>query len=77
VTEERIFRWKNAYGGTSNILFEQTGFRQIVADTKGRNLYSNDPLHISNEIKLLLKWMNTAHPIDPVLKAGVSLSKVQ
>ena len=73
VTEDRIFKWKKAYSATSNNHFEQTGYRTVIENTKGSMLYSNDSQHISDEVKRFIKWMNTAHPIDPVLKAGVAL----
>ena len=73
VTEDRIFKWKTAYGATSNNHFEQINYRQVLGNEKGNNLYTGDSLLITNEIRRFIKWMNIAHPIDPVLKAGVAL----
>ena len=73
ITEERIFKWKKAYSATGNNHVEQVGYRPIVENNTGSNLYVYDSSLISNEIKRLIKWMNTAHPIDPVIKAGVTL----
>ena len=73
ITEERLFRWKKAYGATGKNHFSPTGYRQVNENTQDNMLYSNDSLHIPDEIKRLIKWMNTLHPIDPVLKAGITL----
>jgi len=73
ITEERLFKWKKAYSATSENHPKQISYRQIVENTQTSILYSDDSLHISNEIKRLITWMNTLHPIDPVLKAGISL----
>ncbi|MDR0795597.1 MAG: DUF4172 domain-containing protein [Tannerella sp.] len=68
VTEERIFKWKNCFG----VVNEQVSYRQANTNTKGANLYESNTIQIADEIKRFIKWMNTAHPIDPVLKAGVA-----
>jgi len=73
ITETRIFKWKKAYSAANSNHFEQIGYRPILENPKNNNLYACDSLLISDEVKRLLKWMNTAHPIDPVLKAGVAL----
>ena len=73
VTEARIFKWKKAYSAANNKQFEQINYRLIIENADHSNLYPSDSLRISDEVKRFIKWMNTTHPIDPVLKAGVAL----
>ena len=68
VTEECIFQWKKAFGARN----EEVYYRKAIINAKGSSLYTYDSSLISQEVKRLIKWMNTAHPIDPVLKAGVA-----
>ena len=76
VTEERIFKWKAAYSATSNNHFKQIDYRQILENKKGSNLYVDNSLQITTEMQRFIKWMNTVHPIDPVIKAGVALLRL-
>ena len=75
ITEERIFTWKKAFGSTNKNQFIQYDYKPVVENAQADMMYSNNSPHISNEIKRLINWMNTFHPIDPVLKAGVTLLK--
>ena len=72
VTEERIFQWKKAFSATNKCHSDTVGYRNARIDAKGSNLYTYDSLLISEEIQRFMKWMNTVHPIDPVLKAGIA-----
>ena len=72
VTEERIFKWKKAFGATNKNHSNTVIYRNSRVISNGSNLYSYDSLLISEEIHRFIKWMNTMHPIDPVLKAGIA-----
>jgi len=73
ITEDRIFKWKKAFSTVSHNHAEQTGYRPLVENMQGSMLYSYDSSLIANEMTRFIRWMNTAHPIDPVIKAGVAL----
>ena len=73
ITEDRIFKWKRAYNVASNSSIEQISYRQVLENENGSNLYIGDSSQITTEIQRFIKWMNTVHPIDPVIKAGVAL----
>ena len=72
VTEERIFKWKKAFGATNKHYSDTVGYRNARINSNGSNLYTYDSSLISEEIQRFIKWMNTIHPIDPVLKAGIA-----
>ena len=72
VTEERIFKWKKAFGMQNKYHSDTVGYRNTRIITNGNNLYTYDSFQISEEIQRFIKWMNTFHPIDPVLKAGIA-----
>ena len=72
VTEERIFLLKKIFGAIDKNPFNEVSYRQDRINPSGNNLYTYNSLPISEEMKRLIKWMNTAHPIDPVLKAGIA-----
>ena len=72
VTEERIFKWKKGFSATNNHSADTAGYRNARINTDGSGLYTYDSLLISEEIQRFIHWMNTDHPIDPVLKAGIA-----
>ena len=72
VTEERLFQWKKGFDATNPHQSFAVGYRNARVNTNDSNLYAYDSLLISEEIQRFIKWMNTVHPIDPVLKAGIT-----
>jgi len=75
ITEERILTWKKAYSAIHKNQLIQFDYKPNIENAQVNMAYLNDSIHISNEIKRLINWMNTLHPIDPVLKAGITLLK--
>ncbi|MDR3251916.1 MAG: DUF4172 domain-containing protein [Tannerella sp.] len=82
VTAERLFRWKCALEGkpfsdrasaerykTENLLPSPPA---IPAERKIEYLKAPVPPDTAAETESFLKWLNTAHPTDPVIKAGVA-----
>ncbi|MDR3261315.1 MAG: DUF4172 domain-containing protein [Tannerella sp.] len=72
VTEERIFEWKKAL----NMSGGNPDYRNTVmgktAHAQTGYLYMQDSSLIPDEMKRFTKWLNTIHPTDPVIKAGVA-----
>ena len=73
VTESRIFQWKKAFNSLNNSdSSKDVSYRNTFVNAKDGNIYAFDSMMLSDEVMRLIKWLNTAHPIDPVLKAGVA-----
>jgi Fic family protein len=73
VTESRIFHWKKACNilHNSDMSYEVNYCNSFTGSRNGA-LYAFDSMALGDEVNRLIKWLNTAHPIDPVLKAGVA-----
>jgi len=72
VTEDHILKWKKAFGATNTNHAGEEIYRKAQVPVKGSMLYTYDSLLISEEMKRFIKWINTVHPLDPVIKAGVA-----
>ena len=72
ITEERLFKWKKAYSASNRQLTDSASYRNSRVNSNDSNLNIYDSLLVSDEIQRFLKWLNTVHPIDPVLKAGIA-----
>jgi len=72
ITEECIFKWKKIFGAINKNYSDQMDYRKALINTNGSNLYTYNSFLISEEIQRFMKWLNTVHPIDPVLKAGIA-----
>lgn len=73
VTEERILGWRDALSPLSPETSSHTD--AVTTATSSGSLHSlamQDTSPISNEMKRFVKWMNTKHPTDPVIKAAVA-----
>jgi Fic family protein len=72
VTEERLFKWKRALSATrGEAAYRNTLLYEMSSGTSGY-LYIQDSYPVSEEMKRFIQWMNTIHPTDPVIKAGVA-----
>jgi len=74
VTEQRIFNWKKLLNVAPD---NHVGYRDIAwpesfSRTHDSQFYVQDTTLIPNEMKRFIQWFNTAHPTDPVIKAGVT-----
>lgn len=73
VTEERILNWKHALKDNDPEVSGNTSYRTAPSmNEKDLSHYIQNSSLIPEEMQRLLKWINTNHPIDPVLKAGVA-----
>jgi Fic family protein len=72
VTEERIFKWKTAFGASNQHLSDTMGYKKACVNPTGSNIYAYNSFLIAEEIQRFIKWINTVHPIDPVIKAGIA-----
>jgi len=72
ITEECMFKWEKAFGAIKKNHSDGVDCRKALIHTNGSNLYAYDSFLISEELKRFVKWLNTVHPIDPVLKAGIA-----
>jgi Fic family protein len=72
VTKERIFKWKQALDNTQNGIEYRNSSIRIPVNIDNGHLYMEDSSLIPNEMKRFIKWINTIHPTDPVIKAGVA-----
>jgi len=73
ITEETLFNWHTAFidrGATSNDYRNTAVFTPKMTDDG--LLYIQDPTIIPDEMRRFLQWVNTIHPTDPVIKAGVA-----
>jgi Fic family protein len=74
ITEETIFNWRTALSrdesNVGNHYRNVTIFEPEVANDG--LLYIQNPAIIPDEMRRFLKWLNTIHPTDPVIKAGVA-----
>jgi Fic family protein len=74
VTEETIFNWRTALGWDESVNgyhYRSAAILKPEQDADGL-LYIQDPTVIPDEMRRFLKWLNTLHPTDPVIKAGVA-----
>jgi Fic family protein len=74
VTEEAIFSWRTALGWdepANDYHYRSAAILRPEQDADGL-LYLQDPTVIPDEMRRFLKWFNTLHPTDPVIKAGVT-----
>jgi Fic family protein len=72
VTEQRIFEWKKALSATGgNAEYRNTATGKTSNAPSGY-LHIQDSTLIPDEMKRFLQWLNTIHPTDPVIKAGVA-----
>lgn len=74
ITEDRIFKWKKALRKSSidDIEYRNTMIGTPVNTNTGGHFYIQDSSLIPGEMKRFIQWINTAHAIDPVIKAAVS-----
>ncbi|MDR1602750.1 MAG: DUF4172 domain-containing protein [Tannerella sp.] len=74
ITEETIFNWQTALGrngSNAGNLYRSIATFESEAVTDGL-LYIQNPAIIPDEMRRFLKWLNTIHHTDPVIKAGVA-----
>jgi Fic family protein len=72
VTEKRIFEWKKALSATGKNADYRNTLMTGTANAHTGDLHMQDSSLIPDEMKRFLKWINTIHPTDPVIKAGVA-----
>lgn len=83
ITEERLFLWKYALEGKTDFDRTAMGWHEetdafpglMAASPVARRMeYLKIPIptHTAGEMKSFLTWVNTVHPTDPVIKAGVA-----
>ncbi|MDR2119401.1 MAG: DUF4172 domain-containing protein [Tannerella sp.] len=74
VTEDTLFNWRAALGWDEGN--DRNDYRSIVIpDSEVADdglLYIQNPAIIPDEMRRFLRWLNTIHPTDPVIKAGVA-----
>ena len=82
ITSERLFLWKYAFEGRTD--YDRSEMGWIEADSmlglavrkpverKMEYLKIPVPEDTATEMKTFLTWLNTIHPTDPVIKAGVA-----
>ncbi|MDR1332273.1 MAG: DUF4172 domain-containing protein [Tannerella sp.] len=74
VSEETVFSWQEALGqDESNAarFYRSAAVFEPEADGDGL-FYIQNPAVIPDEMRRFLKWFNTIHPTDPLIKAGVA-----
>ena len=76
VTEETLFDWRVGLGWAKGPMPHNNLYRSAATLEPERAanglLYIQNPAAIPDEMKHFLKWLNTLHPTDPVVKAGVA-----
>ena len=82
ITEERIFLWKYAMEGQTDYTPDSIGWNKkdlilnfsssIPVERKMEYMKIPIPADTEDEMNAFLTWINTAHPTDPVIKAGVA-----
>jgi len=82
ITAERLFLWKHALEGKTGNNRSDMGWVEVdsvfgtiapkPAERKMEYLKIPTPVNITHEMKTFLTWLNTIHPTDPVIKAGVA-----
>lgn len=82
ITAERLFLWKYALDGNIDFdhstmgWYETDGFLdwpdRKPAERKMEYLKIPIPTNTASEMNSFLTWINTVHPTDPVIKAGVA-----
>ncbi|MDR3269575.1 MAG: DUF4172 domain-containing protein [Tannerella sp.] len=72
VTEKRIFDWKKALSASGQDAEYRNALTSETTNTQTGDLHMQDSSLIPDEMKRFLKWINTIHPTDPVIKAGVA-----
>lgn len=86
ITEERLFRWKFAFEGRPDFDDTDIGWHEtdlifghlpsIPVERKMEYLNIPIPENTQKEMKSFFTWVNTVHPTDPVIKAGVAYLRV-
>ncbi|MDR2469309.1 MAG: DUF4172 domain-containing protein [Tannerella sp.] len=70
LTEARLLDWKKAL---SVLDTEEATYRTEAGNICSSGyLQTRDFSQLSDEMNRYVKWFNTAHPVDPTLKAGVA-----
>ena len=82
ITEERIFNWKYALEGKTDYTPDSIGWQKkdmilnfyssTLVERKMEYMKIPIPKDTEDEMNSFLTWVNTAHPTDPVIKAGVA-----
>ena len=73
VTEERILRWRDALSAFPRETPCHTDTVTAATSSGSRHYFPmQDTSPISNEMKRFVKWVNTKHPTDPVIKAALA-----
>ena len=82
ITEEKLLTWKCALEGNTTYDRLNVGWHKTdsILDTsytkpverKMEHLTTPIPANTNEEMKKFLIWINTVHPTDPVIKAGVA-----
>lgn len=72
VTEERIFKWKKALSQCDKEPYYRNAMVNNPINLATGHFYIQDSSLIPSEMKRFIKWINTDHATDPVIKAGVS-----
>ena len=82
ISTERLFLWKHALEGKTG--YDRSGWGWFETDAllglhsqkpierKMENMTVPIPANTAGEMKSFLTWVNTLHPTDPVIKAGVA-----
>ncbi|MDR0757875.1 MAG: DUF4172 domain-containing protein [Tannerella sp.] len=74
ITEETIFNWRTALSRDKSSAGNH--YRSVAIsepeEANGGLLYIQNPAIIPDEMRRFIKWLNTIHPTDPVIKAGVA-----
>ena len=70
LTEARLLNWKKALSALDT---EEAVYRTETGKTCSSEYFqTQDFSQLSDEINRYVSWFNTAHPVDPALKAGVA-----
>ena len=82
ISDERIFLWKYAFDGKINDEHSVMGWHETdnfldlsirqPVERKMEYLKIPIPASTAHEMNSFLTWINTLHPTDPVIKAGVA-----
>ena len=82
ITEERLFLWKYALEGKTNYDLSSIGWQKTdlmlnfstpkTVERKMEYFKIPIPKDTIDEMNTFLTWVNTSHPTDPMIKAGVA-----
>lgn len=82
ISEERLFMWKFIFEGRSDFKHSDIGWHETdflfnqaeFAPVERKLEFCQIPIpeNTAGEMKSFLTWVNTVHPTDPVIKAGVT-----